>query len=222
MNEDVLIPKMTRIGKTRKKKVRLPLINLVLIFFAVLLFICSTFINLNIKHYIIPSELFSSSSLTGENFVYSFFLIPQIPVVMFVASAFGKKLTVMSIIIYLMAGLAGLPLFALGGGIKYIGQFGFGYLLAYIPAVIIACRFLKEKYSFANMIKAAVTGVLIIHAIGILYMILIALCRHLGGVFIEGWISSQSGLKIIYDIVFGFILILIGKYIHEGLCYIAK
>jgi len=222
MNEEVLIPKMTRIGKTRKKKIRIPLINLVLIFFAVLLFVCSTFINLNIKHYIIPSELFSHVKLMQDDFIFSFFLIPQVPVVMLVASALGKKLTVMSIIIYLLAGLAGLPLFALGGGIKYIAQFGFGYLLAYIPAVMIACRFLREKYSFPNMIKAAVSGVLIIHVIGILYMVIVALFRHAGGLFMEGWIVSQSGLKIIYDLLFSFILILIGKYIHEGLCYIAK
>ena len=72
------------------------------------------------------------------------------------------------------------------------------------------------------MIIAAITGVLVIHIIGILYMIVVALFRHMGGVFIEGWIVSQSGLKILYDLVFGFVFILIGKYIHEGLCFIAK
>ena len=144
------------------------------------------------------------------------------PIVLFVASALGKRLTVMSIVAYLVAGLAGLPLFALGGGIKYIAQFGFGYLLAYIPAVMIACKFLRDKYSFANMIKAAIFGVLIIHFIGIFYMILIALFRHAGGVFIEGWIVAQSGLKIVYDILASFVLILIGRYLHSGLCFIAK
>lgn len=222
MNEEVLIPKMTRIGKTHKKKVKISFINLVLIFFAVLLFVCSTFVNLNIRHYILPLKVFSGVNLLQEDFIYSFFLIPQIPVVLFVASALGKRLTVASVLLYLIAGLAGMPLFALGGGVKYIGQFGFGYLLAYLPAVMIACKFLRDKYSFANMIKAAIFGVLIIHFFGIFYMVLVALFRHAGGVFIEGWIVAQSGLKIVYDILASFVLILIGKYIHSGLCFIAK
>lgn len=222
MNEDVLIPKMTRIDKTRKRKIKIPVINIVLILFAVLLYVCSTFVNLNIRHYILPVELFSGTTLSADDFIYSFFLIPQVPIVLFVASALGKRLTVMSVFLYLIAGLSGLPLFALGGGIKYVAQFGFGYLLAYIPAVIIACGFLKEKYSFINMIRAAISGVLIIHITGILYMIFIALIRNAGGMFIEGWIISQSGLKIVYDILSSFILILIGKYIHYGLCFIMK
>lgn len=222
MNEDVLIPQMTRIDKTRKKRVRIPLINLALIFFVVLLFVCSTFINLNIKHYIIPSALFSGANLLQEDFVYSFFLIPQIPVVLLAASAIGKRLTVLSVLIYLIAGLSGLPIFALGGGIRYVAQFGFGYLLAYIPAVIVVCEIIKGKYSFGNMIKAVFAGVLLIHFLGIMYMIVVALFRHMGGMFIEGWIISQSGLKILYDLIFGFVFVLIGKYIHEGLCFIAK
>ncbi len=222
MSEDVLIPQMTRIDKTRRRKIRIPLINLALILFAVLLFVCSTFINLNIKHYILPSTFWAGADLIQEDFVYSFFLIPQIPVVLLTASAIGKRLTVLSLLIYLIAGLSGLPIFALGGGIRYIAQFGFGYLFAYIPAVLLVCQILKKRYSFLNMIIAAITGVLVIHIIGILYMIVVALFRHMGGVFIEGWIVSQSGLKILYDLVFGFVFILIGKYIHEGLCFIAK
>ena len=222
MNEEVLIPKMTRIDKTRKKKIKIPAINLVLIFFAILLYICSTFINLNIKHYVLPANLFSGAKLTAESFIYSFFFIPQVPVVLFAASVLGKRMAVISVILYLLAGLAGMPLFALGGGIKYIAQFGFGYLAAYIPAVIITCRLLKERYSFSDMVKAAIAGVLVIHVIGILYMAVVALFRHAGFMFVGGWIAAQSGLKIIYDILFSFVLIVAGKYIHSGLSYIIK
>ena len=88
--------------------------------------------------------------------------------------------------------------------IKYIAQFGFGYLAAYIPAVIITCRLLKERYSFSDMVKAAIAGVLVIHVIGILYMAAVALFRHAGFMFVGGWIAAQSGLKIIYDILFSY------------------
>ncbi len=221
MNDEVLIPQMTRVDKYKRHKIKIPFSNLVFIGTAIILFICSTFVNINIKHYILPTEIFSSANLTSDDFIYSFCLIPQIPVVMFVASVLGRGMTSTSLFLYILLGLCGLPIFALGGGIHYIGQFGFGYILGYLPAVAIACKFLQEKYSFPNMIKAAVCGVLTIHIIGILYMIVVALFRHAGGAFIGGWIGSQSGLKIIYDILSSFILILIGKYLNEGLSYIS-
>lgn len=221
MSEQVLIPKMKRIDKT-KKKYRIPWLNLVLIIFCTILIICSTFLNINIKHYIIPQNIFSGTNLSADNFIYSMYFIPQIPVVMFICSVLGKRMALTSTILYILLGLFFIPVFALGGGIKYITEFGFGYIFAYIPAVVIAGNCLKEKYNFSNMIKAVIFGVLTIHIIGIIYMIIIALIKHSGGDFISGWIYAQSGLKIIYDLVLSFVLVLIGKYLHSGLQYILE
>lgn len=221
MSKDILIPKMTRLDK-KKKRIKTPLINVVAILFGTLLIIAATFLNLEIKHYILPSGLFTHKPLTPEDYVYSFCLIPQIPVVMFVCSVLGKKMALTSVFLYIIAGLFFIPVFALGGGLKYFGQYGFGYILAYIPAVFIAGNILKKKYSFPKMIKAAIFGVLTIHILGILYMIVIALIKQSGLTFIEGWINAQSGLKIIYDIITSFILILIGKYFNEGLRYLLR
>lgn len=126
-----------------------------------------------------------------------------------------------SVMLYITIGLFLFPVFALGGGIKYIGEYGFGYILAYIPAIIIAGKLL-DKYSFLDMIKATLAGVFTIHIFGILYMLIIALIKQSGTMFIEGWIVAQSGLKIIYDLIISFLAILIGKYIHEGLKFILK
>lgn len=219
MSQDVLIPKMKRIDKN-KRRIKIPLINLVTIFFCTLLIIGSTFINLDIKHYIIPSYIFSNKGLSTEDFVYCFCLIPQIPIIMFVCSVLGRKLALTSIFLYIITGLFLVPVFGLGGGVRYFAQYGFGYILAYIPAVLIAGRFLNTRYSFGDMIKAAITGVLTIHILGILYMLAIALFKHTGGTFISGWIEAQSGLKIIYDLISSFVLILIGKYLHNGLKFI--
>ena len=140
---------------------------------------------------------------------------------MFVCAALGRKMALTSVVLYILAGLSFAPIFGLGGGIKYIFEYGFGYILAYIPAVIIAGLLLK-KYTFPRMIGAAFTGVLTIHIIGILYMIVIALFKHSGAGFIGGWITAQSGLKIVYDIIASFLLILIGKYIHSGVKFILE
>lgn len=218
MSQDILIPKMKRIDKT-KRRIKIPLINFAAIFFCTILIIGSTFVNIDIKHYIIPSNIFSNNGLTSEDFIASFHLIPQIPVVMFICSILNRKMALTSIILYLITGLFIVPVFGLGGGVKYIAQYGFGYILAYIPAVLIVGRLLS-KYTFSNMIKATFSGVFIIHLIGILYMIAIALIKHSGGTFISGWIEAQSGIKIMYDLIASFVLILIGKYIHKGLKFI--
>lgn len=221
MSKDILIPKMTRLDR-KKKRIRIPLINFVVIFFGTLLIIAATFLNLEIKHYIIPAGLFSHKLLTPEDFVYSFCLIPQIPVVMFVCSVLGKKMALTSVFLYIIAGLFFIPVFALGGGLKYFGEYGFGYILAYIPAVFIAGNILSKKYSFSKMFKAAIFGVLTIHILGILYMVIIALIKQSGITFIQGWINAQSGLKIIYDIITSFVLMTIGKFFNEGLKYLLR
>lgn len=220
MSEDALIPKMTRIDK-QKRPVKIPLINFVVIIFCTLLIIASTFININLKHYIIPMDLFTNKNLVMDNFIFCIPFIPQIPIVMFICSVLGRRMALTSVILYIIIGLFFCPVFALGGGIKYFGEYGFGYILAYIPALLVAGKLL-DKYSFLDMIKASLAGVFTIHICGVLYMILVALVKNSGSMFILGWITAQSGLKIIYDLIASFVLILIGKYLHEGLKFILK
>lgn len=219
MTEDVLIPKMKRIEK-KKKKIKVPLINILVILFCTLLITGATFVNIDLRHYILPSTLFSSEKLLYDDFIYSFNIIPQIPIVMLICSMLGKRMAVTSVMLYILAGLFILPIFALGGGIKYVLHYSFGYIFSYIPAVIIAGNLLKKSYSFKNMILATIFGVLTIHIGGILYMIFIALLKHDGWAFISGWISAQSGLKIIYDLIISFICILFGKYINSVLKFV--
>ena len=44
-------------------------------------------------------------------------------------------------------------------------------------------------------------------------MLFIAGIRHEGWAFMSGWIQAQSGIKIIYDIIFSFATVFIAKYI---------
>ena len=69
MNEEALIPKMKRLDK-KQRHFKIPLLNFALILFGVLLIICSTFINFQLKHYIIPSEFWVNKQLTYDNFIY--------------------------------------------------------------------------------------------------------------------------------------------------------
>ena len=219
--QDVLIPKMKRIDK-KQNKIRLPFLNLLLVLCALLLIVSSTFIGFDLKHYIIPVSFWSDKNLNPDEFVKSFYMIPQIPVIMFVCSVLEKKMAVLSVALYLILGIFFFPFFALGGGIHYFSEYSFGYLLSYLPAALIATSFLNKKRSFFNMFLAALCGVLVIHVCGFLYMLIIALFKHDGIPFISGWITYQSGIKIVYDFILSYVLILIGKYIYFMIRFLAE
>lgn len=220
MSEEILIPKMKRLDK-KQRKIKIPINNFVLVILCTLLIIGATFINIDIKHYIIPQGFSFGKTFNSEDFVYVFSIIPQIPILMFVTSVLGKRLAITCACLYVFLGLFTLPIFALGGGICYVGEYSFGFIVAFILGAYIAGSFLNKKYSFINMILAAILGVLAIHLCGILYMLLLSLIKGEGKMFIQTWISAQSGMKILYDIVLSFITIIIGKYIHAFLKFLS-
>lgn len=202
-----------KIIKKQIEGIRLSFGSLLLILCCTCLIIFATFIQLNITHLIIPSGLFDENTkLVFKDFLHTYKLIPQIPVVMFVGAFLGRKYGIISVLLYILLGLFIIPVFALGGGPKYIFEYGFGYILAYIPAVFFAGSILKSGFTMRNMLHATFVGVLTIHIIGILYMLFIAGLKHEGMAFISGWIYAQSGVKIIYDMIFSFAALFIAKY----------
>ncbi len=212
------VPKIKRIEKN--KKVRIPLLNILLVIACVFFLILSTFVQLKLVHPIIPHDIFSNNELTKEDFWYTYFLIPQIPAVLFVTGLMGRKLGMTSIVFYILLGLFGLPIFALGGGLGYLMQYGFGYILAYIPAVCIVGSILKEDYSFKNILKSVLYGVLVIHLLGIFYMLFLVVIKHGGVEFIKGWVLTQSLLKIAYDYILSVLVVYLAKYGNKFVNYL--
>ncbi len=206
---------MTTEVKLIKKQIegiRLSFGSLLLIFCCTFLIILATFVQLDISHFILPKGLFEGADLGFKDFIHTYKFIPQIPVVMFVGAFLGRKYGIASILIYILLGLFIIPVFALGGGPKYILEYGFGYIVGYIPAVFFAGSILKSGFSNKNILKAVFVGVLTIHLIGVLYMLFIAGLKHEGWTFMSGWICAQSGVKIIYDMVFSFAALFIARY----------
>ena len=201
-----------RVVKKEIEGIRLTFGSLLLILCCTFLIILSTFMQFNVNHFILPMGLFKGEQLSLSDYIYTYKLIPQIPIVMFVGDFLGRKYGITSILLYILLGLFVIPIFALGGGPGYIFEYSFGYILAYIPAVFFAGSILKSGYTNRNILHAVCVGVLTIHLIGILYMLFIAGVKHEGPEFIQGWILAQSGVKIIYDLVFSFAAIFIAKY----------
>ena len=203
----------TRLVKKQIEGIRLSLGSILLLLFCTCLLIFATFIQFNVTHFIIPNGLFHGENLTLKDFLFTYKYIPQIPAVMFVGAFLGRKFGITSILLYILLGLFVIPVFALGGGPKYILEYGFGYILAYIPAVFFAGSILKSGFSNRNILHAVIVGVLTIHLFGVLYMLFIALLRHEGWVFMSSWIVNQSGVKILYDMVFSFAALFLTRYL---------
>lgn len=220
MPEEVLIPKMKRLDQTQKK-VKIPINNFILVILCTLLIICATFVNIDLKHYIIPFGFSFGKDFARDEFIYSFSIIPQIPALMFACSVLGKKLGITCALLYVFIGLFMFPVFALGGGIIYVAEYSFGYIAAFVLGALIAGCFINKTYSLLNILLGAIFGVLAIHVCGITYMCILALIKGEGKIFIQSWIAAQSGLKIIYDIILGFVGMLIGKYIHSFLKFLS-
>ena len=217
--DEAMVPRIKRVKK-EKKKIKIPVLNILLVLFCSFLLIVATFIQLDITHFIIPHDLFSNKALTKEDFLYTFSIIPQIPAVLLIVGLLGRRLGLTSIIIYILMGLCSVPIFALGGGIDYLAEFGFGYILAYLPAAFLAGSFLEEEFSFKNILKATFVGVMTIHFIGIIYMLMVVIFKHQGWAFIKGWILAQSVLKIAYDFVLSFIALVFAKYGSKFIKYL--
>ena len=218
-DDDTMLPRIKRVSK-EKKKLKIPVLNILLVLFCSFLLMVSTFIQFNITHFILPFDIFSNKALTKADFLYTYSIIPQVPAVMFVVGLLGRRLGITSIVIYILTGLFLLPVFALGGGVRYVLEPGFGYIMAYIPAVFFTGSILKSGFSIKNILKAALIGVVTIHFIGIIYMLFICAVKHEGWAFIKGWILSQSMLKIAYDYVLSLIALFAAKYANKYVKYL--
>lgn len=203
--------------KYQNQPLRLNLSVLCLIGICSFLIVIATFTQVDFNHFIIPFDALSYISADFKNpaimahFIKHYRYIPQIPAIMFIAALLGRRFGITSVLIYILVGLFLAPVFALGGGLEYVFQYGFGYIIAYIPAIFFAGSILKSGLTYRNMAQATLVGVLTIHLVGILYMLFIATLQKENSALILGWVYAQSGSKILYDLLFGFLAMVIGK-----------
>lgn len=203
--------------KYQNQPLRLNLGVLVLVGLCSFLIVISTFVQLDFNHFILPFDFMSyldadfKNPAVAAHFMKHYRYIPQVPMIMFIVVLLGRRFSLGSVLIYIIVGLFFAPVFALGGGVNYVFQYGFGYILAYIPAAFFSGSIIKNGLTYLNMAQATLVGVLTIHIVGVLYMLFIATLQKENAAFILGWISAQSGTKILYDLFFGFIAMILAK-----------
>ncbi|MBQ3640428.1 biotin transporter BioY [bacterium] len=187
---------------TESPQIRFCLGTLALMFFCIVLLVIATFTQIRID--------FGAQNSVSNYLRFEY--IPQIPIVIFIAALLGETWGLVTILFYIILGLTpAFPFFGLGGGLTYIFQYNFGYIFAYIFAVLLSAKELKRGNGILNIVFAMLYAVISIHAIGIIYMFIVALIRHDSLQFMGNFIYYQSLSKILYDIVFGIIAILFAK-----------
>lgn len=112
----------------------------------------------------------------------------------------GANLGAISVGVYLTIGLIGIPVFTKGGGIGYIFQPTFGYLIGFMIGAYVTGK-IVEKYenpSFVNILFAGLAGLSIVYLIGVPYFYFIS----------NLVINNPIGAKVI--MMYGFIMCLPG------------
>jgi len=87
----------------------------------------------------------------------------------------GARKGAMSQLLYVGLGLLGLPIFTKGGGLQYIFETTFGYLLGFIVCSFIIGKLTEkhEKLTFLNVFIPVVIGLLAVYAVGVPYLYMI-------------------------------------------------
>ena len=214
------IEKQLNSFKYNGEPVKITIGTMLLTCFCILLLIIATFTQITLKHIYIPADIFSfmsqepTSSQIWQHITKTYRYIPQIPMIFFIVALLGRKFGILAICGYILLGMF-FPIFALGGGITYFFEYGFGYILAYIPAIFFTGTLLKVKTDFLRIILMAALGVLAIHVLGVLYMLFVATLRHAPMDLVTSWISSQSGIQVFYDIFFTVVGIYFGRWMRR-------
>ncbi|MDD3369685.1 MAG: biotin transporter BioY [Lachnospiraceae bacterium] len=83
----------------------------------------------------------------------------------------GSRDGAISVGVYVLLGLVGLPIFAAGGGITYIFRPSFGYLLGFVVAAFVTGKLAEifKKNKFLWYLLAAFGGFAVTYGIGLVY-----------------------------------------------------
>lgn len=87
----------------------------------------------------------------------------------------GSKLGALSQIVYVITGLIGIPIFTKGGGIGYVFQPSFGYLIGYIVGAYVIGKIIENanKPNYITFFAASIAGLFVVYLLGVPYLYII-------------------------------------------------
>ena len=88
----------------------------------------------------------------------------------------GSRLGTVSVLSYMLLGLAGLPIFSEGGGLWYVFKPSFGYIIGFAVAAYVNGKIANAKThpSYRRLLGANFLGLFIVYAFGMIYYYVIS------------------------------------------------
>jgi biotin transport system substrate-specific component len=128
--------------------------------------------------------------------------VPVLPVpvtlqtlaVALLAAAFGARMALATVALYLVEGLSGLPVFATGGGLDYVLRPSFGFLVGYLPMAYIIGAAADRGWS-KSIVKMA--GVMLVadavaFTFGFAWLLVVANVLLASGAQLPGWLAAND------------------------------
>lgn len=121
----------------------------------------------------------------------------------------GSRKGALSQILYVVTGLIGIPIFTKGGGISYVFQPTFGYLIGFILCSYIVGKLTenKEKLTVVNMFIPVISGLLVIYAVGVPYLYMIVNFYFGKAMPLMGAVAAGFTPYIVPDLILSMIVI---------------
>lgn len=118
----------------------------------------------------------------------------QVGAVLFVSCMGGRNAALLSQVTYLLLGLSGLQIFSYGGGVDYVTQPTFGYLIGFVAAAWVCgeLAFKLPAHKFVSLLLSSLAGLGSIHVCGVVYFTMLAIVTNLPG----GWWNTLLGYSL--------------------------
>jgi biotin transport system substrate-specific component len=117
------------------------------------------------------------------------------------AAAFGWRIAVSTMLLYIAQGLAGLPVFAYGGGIGYLASPSFGFILGWLPMSFIiglaADRGLSGK--LLPLFGAMLIGDAVSFAFGFSWLLAASNIIVASGAALPKWLDASNLVATAFD-----------------------
>jgi biotin transport system substrate-specific component len=138
----------------------------------------------------------------------------QLPVALLVAAMMGPFMGTGIVFLFVALGLGFFPLFANGGGWQYVTQPGFGYLLGTLFAASILGRNFHKVFQkhdrvsrSLKLISQSLLAVLLVHGVGLLYLVGLTLTGQLPWPELTGWALRLTVETAPYDCLSTFVFL---------------
>lgn len=167
--------------------------------------------------------LFVAFMAVGAN-VTSFLVIGGVPVTLQTFFAIlaglllGKRLGSFAMVVYMLVGLIGIPVFAeVSGGLIILTKPSFGFILAFILTAFIVGLVAEKKQSIPNFIFSAFIGLLINYIIGTSWMYMAYKLWYLAPTgFTYQLLWSWMAFPLIKDVILTFIAGVVGYRLYNS------